>query len=113
MNLQRTLEPEVMETPDEAREYNEMDHSDVNRVFVDDLLDCGDVALVGYRRCSLSSGVVGTCVDAIFDCSGGICNRVDSVGCRPIQCNAKAKSPHTNRITLLRFMGKFSTINPS
>ena len=41
--LQRTLEPEVMDTPDEARDYNEMDHSEVNRVFVDDLLACGEI----------------------------------------------------------------------
>lgn len=42
--LHRTLEPEVMDTPEEARDYNEMDHSDVNRVFVDDLLACGEIA---------------------------------------------------------------------
>ena len=36
--LQRTLEPEVMDTPEEARDYDAMDHSHVNRVFVDDLL---------------------------------------------------------------------------
>ena len=39
--LTRVLEPEVMDTPEEAREYNHMDHSVVNRVFVDDLLDAG------------------------------------------------------------------------
>lgn len=35
--LSRTLEPEVMDTRDEAVDYDSMDHSDVNRVFVDDL----------------------------------------------------------------------------
>jgi ubiquinone/menaquinone biosynthesis C-methylase UbiE len=44
VSLQRVLEPEVMDTPEEAREYNEMDHSEVNRVFVDDLLACGEVS---------------------------------------------------------------------
>ena len=44
MSLQRVLEPEVMDTPEEARDYNEMDHSEVNRVFVDDLLACGEIA---------------------------------------------------------------------
>ena len=39
--LQRVLEPEVMDTPDEARAYNAMDHSAVNRLFVDDLLSAG------------------------------------------------------------------------
>ena len=36
--LPRTLEPEVMDTVEEAVDYNSMDHSEVNRVFVDDLL---------------------------------------------------------------------------
>ncbi|MEE2707430.1 MAG: class I SAM-dependent methyltransferase, partial [Planctomycetota bacterium] len=36
--LKRVLEPEVMDTPEDATEYDSMDHSEVNRVFVDDLL---------------------------------------------------------------------------
>jgi ubiquinone/menaquinone biosynthesis C-methylase UbiE len=36
--LPRTLEPEVMDTPDEARDYDAMDHSTVNRVFAADFL---------------------------------------------------------------------------
>lgn len=36
--LPRTLEPEVMDTPEEARDYDAMDHAQVNRVFVDDFL---------------------------------------------------------------------------
>lgn len=36
--LPRVLEPEVMETADEADEYDRMSHQTVNRVFVDDLL---------------------------------------------------------------------------
>ena len=36
--LQRVLEPEVMDTPDEARDYDSMDHAEVNRRFVNDLL---------------------------------------------------------------------------
>lgn len=38
MNLKRVLEPEVMDTPEEANDYNDMDHSQVNVVFVQDLL---------------------------------------------------------------------------
>jgi len=34
--LPRVLEPEVMDSADEARDYDAMDHSQVNRVFVDD-----------------------------------------------------------------------------
>ncbi len=36
--LSRILEPEVMDTPEEARDYDSMDHGHVNRVFVGDLL---------------------------------------------------------------------------
>ncbi len=36
--LSRILEPEVMDTVAEAEDYNAMDHSTVNRVFVDDFL---------------------------------------------------------------------------
>jgi SAM-dependent methyltransferase len=36
--LPRILETEVMDTPEEAHDYDTMDHSAVNRVFVDDLL---------------------------------------------------------------------------
>ena len=38
MTLQRVLEPEVMDTVEEAVDYNAMDHAAVNRLFVDDLL---------------------------------------------------------------------------
>ena len=41
MELQRVLEPEVMDTVEEAVDYNAMDHSEVNRVFVDDLRQAG------------------------------------------------------------------------
>ena len=36
--LPRTLEPEVMDTGEEAADYDAMDHAGVNRAFVDDLL---------------------------------------------------------------------------
>ena len=36
--LTRILEPELMDTPEEARDYDEMDHREVNRRFVDDLM---------------------------------------------------------------------------
>lgn len=50
--LARRLEPEVMDTPDEARDYDAMDHSAVNRAFVADFLAFrpdapGDVLDVG------------------------------------------------------------------
>jgi ubiquinone/menaquinone biosynthesis C-methylase UbiE len=39
MSLARVLEPEVMDSAEEARDYDAMDHTEVNRVFVDDLLE--------------------------------------------------------------------------
>ena len=49
--MQRELEPELMDTPDEAVDYDQMDHSQVNRLFVDDLLAAwgpvdGDISVV-------------------------------------------------------------------
>jgi ubiquinone/menaquinone biosynthesis C-methylase UbiE len=40
--LPRVLEPEVMDTPEEAIDYDTMDHSAVNRVFVTDFLAAWD-----------------------------------------------------------------------
>jgi ubiquinone/menaquinone biosynthesis C-methylase UbiE len=45
--LTRQLEPEVMDTAEEARDYDAMDHSTVNRVFVDDFLAVYTVAQPG------------------------------------------------------------------
>ncbi len=42
--LPRILEPEVMDTPEEARDYDAMDHCSVNRVFVEDFLKVWDGA---------------------------------------------------------------------
>ena len=41
--LERVLEPELMDDPDEAQSYNDMDHSEVNRRFVAELLAGGDL----------------------------------------------------------------------
>src|SRR5436190_21542514 len=38
MGIKRVLEPEVMDSSEEAADYDAMDHLEVNRVFVDDLL---------------------------------------------------------------------------
>jgi ubiquinone/menaquinone biosynthesis C-methylase UbiE len=44
--LARVLEPELMDTADDAREYDAMDHAAVNAVFVNDLL----TALSGWSQ---------------------------------------------------------------
>ena len=46
MTLERILEPEVMDTAEEAEAYDHMDHSDVNRVLVDRFLELGGRGLV-------------------------------------------------------------------
>ena len=43
MTLERILEPEVMDSQEEATDYDAMDHGEVNRRFVADLLAGGDV----------------------------------------------------------------------
>ncbi|MDA0921548.1 MAG: class I SAM-dependent methyltransferase [Planctomycetota bacterium] len=53
--LPRTLEPEVMDTAAEAADYDSMDHSSVNRLFVDDLLSAANAAGFGERLTSRSN----------------------------------------------------------
>ncbi|MFM7163248.1 MAG: class I SAM-dependent methyltransferase, partial [Planctomycetaceae bacterium] len=50
--LPRVLEPEVMDTPEEAVAYDSMDHSVVNALFADQLV----ADLAAYRR---QAGLVG------------------------------------------------------
>jgi ubiquinone/menaquinone biosynthesis C-methylase UbiE len=47
--LPRILEPEVMDSLDEAVDYDAMDHSEVNRLFVDDFLAAVDRLRVSVR----------------------------------------------------------------
>ena len=39
MPLERILEPEIMDSPEEANDYDAMDHGEVNRRFVEDLIE--------------------------------------------------------------------------
>jgi ubiquinone/menaquinone biosynthesis C-methylase UbiE len=48
--IPRVLEAEVMDTPEEAADYDAMDHAEVNRVFVDDLLAAVDDAACRIGR---------------------------------------------------------------
>ncbi len=58
--IPRILEPEVMDSESEAIDYNTMDHSQVNRVFVDDLLAALAPRSIGPRRGSIRILDVGT-----------------------------------------------------
>lgn len=44
MSIERVLEPEYMDTPEEARDYDSMDHRTVNQLFVDDFATAGEVS---------------------------------------------------------------------
>lgn len=56
--LPRVLEPEVMDTPEEARDYDAMDHRTVNRAFVDHLLQAAGLA--GLQGAAVRALDVGT-----------------------------------------------------
>ena len=45
MALERVLEPEVMDTYEEARDYDSMGHQEVNALFVQDLLASGEIGI--------------------------------------------------------------------
>src|SRR5947199_5791543 len=72
--LPRVLEPEVMDSAEEARDYDAMDHAAVNRVFVADflavwngrgpVLDVGTgTAQIPIELCRRHSGVQVTAID--------------------------------------------------
>jgi ubiquinone/menaquinone biosynthesis C-methylase UbiE len=72
--LSRVLEPEVMDSAEEARDYDAMDHSAVNRVFADDFLAAWDgvgavldvgagTALIPIELARRSPGIQITAID--------------------------------------------------
>jgi len=66
--LQRTLEPEVMDTPEEAESYDAMDHTGPNASFVQRLVDLG----AGGRMLDVGTGpghIPLLVCDAIENCS--------------------------------------------
>ncbi len=68
MNLPRTPEPPMPDAGQEAFEYQQMDHSGVNRIFVDDLIAAGDV---GQQVIDLGCGPAQIPIE--------LCRRIDSV----------------------------------
>lgn len=54
--LSRVLEPEVMDTVSDAADYDAMDHTHVNRVFVDDLLRVWPVVSLNCRVFDAGTG---------------------------------------------------------
>jgi ubiquinone/menaquinone biosynthesis C-methylase UbiE len=103
--LPRTLEPEVMDTTDEARDYDAMDHAAVNRLFVDDfraawdgagpVIDVGTgTALIPIELCGRIPDVRVVAVDmaaAMIDLGRQNIDRAGLTGrIEPRQADAKA-----------------------
>jgi ubiquinone/menaquinone biosynthesis C-methylase UbiE len=84
VTLERILEPEAMDTADEAREYDAMDHSEVNRLFVDDLLAVGDI---GHDILDLGTGTAQIPIE--------LCQRLD-------ECRVMAVDMATQMLELAR-----------
>lgn len=94
--LPRTLEPEVMDDAEEARLYDEMDHSEVNRRFVDDFLKslpadesiervvdlgCG-TALIPIELCRQATAMRVMALDAATEMLNVAVRNIDVAGLR-------------------------------
>jgi ubiquinone/menaquinone biosynthesis C-methylase UbiE len=82
--LPRTLEPEVMDTACEAHDYDAMDHSHVNRVFVDDFLAAADSAGMGESLRRLDPPV------SVLDLGSGTAQIPIELARRPVTCRVAA-----------------------
>ncbi len=89
--LTRILEPEVMDSAEEARDYDAMDHSAVNRVFVADFLEVWNVAVpildlgtgtaqIPIELCRRDDRVVVTAIDAAAHMLALAKRNVDAAG---------------------------------
>ena len=108
MSLKRVLEPEVMDSSEEAEDYNAMDHSHVNQVFVQDLLafveahgkPLGDVldlgtgtALIPIELCQRDANCRVMAIDMAIM---GSKTAEACTGCLPGSC-AAARGPRSTR----------------
>src|SRR5947209_15074056 len=107
--LPRVLEPEVMDSSEEARDYDAMDHAQVNRAFVADFLAVWDganpildvgagTAQIPIELCRQNAAAVVTCVDLAEHMLAVGRENVDRAGLhdriRLERCDAK-RLPHT------------------
>ena len=82
--LTRQLEPEVMDTPDEARDYDAMDHGPVNRRFVDDFLAFCLATPLSQRLTDLNQPL------SVLDVGTGTALIPIELCCRSVTCRATA-----------------------
>ena len=68
--IPRVLEPEVMDSVEEAVDYDSMDHSQVNRVFVDDLLAARERGQWSHECSTVLDVGTGTAQIPITLCAG-------------------------------------------
>ena len=103
--IPRELEPELMDTPEEARDYDEMDHSVVNRAFASDylstfpsfanpVLDVGTgTAQIPIELCRQSTRIQVTAVD--------LADEMLVIARRNVE-----RSEYGNRITIQKVNGR-------
>ena len=72
--LDRVLEPELMDTPEDAADYDSMDHSGVNRLFVVDFLE----GYRGGRVLDIGTGTAQIPIELCQQYPGAIVDAVDA-----------------------------------
>ncbi|MBX9787336.1 MAG: methyltransferase domain-containing protein [Pirellulales bacterium] len=108
--LTRVLEPEVMDTPDEAAAYDRMDHAEVNRRFVTDLLTAAASQRVDLASVEVLDLGTGTALIPIELCQRMPTTRVRAVDAAASMLELAAarvkQSGMTDRIRLERVDAK-------
>jgi ubiquinone/menaquinone biosynthesis C-methylase UbiE len=75
--MNRTLEPEVMDTEEEAREYDAMDHGDVNARFCEDLLAAIVAPAQPRRLLDVGTGTARIPIELATRCSSVVIDAID------------------------------------
>src|SRR5690606_21895027 len=97
--MERVLEPEVMDSAEEAAAYDAMDHAEVNRAFVDRLIALG----AGGRMLDLGTGPGHIPIMVVERLTGATVLAVDlAAHMLALAARRVAASPHGARVELLR-----------
>ncbi len=101
MYLPRTPEPTFLAPTQEAREYHEMDHGEVNRNFVDDLLR----GPVGERVIDLGCGPAGIPIE--------LCRRISTIQMIAIDGEVEMLEIAKREIDSAGFLDRITLIMPT